>query len=136
MSYTAVYSLRVRSYELDVYGHVNNAVYMNWLEHGRSRLLQDKGFTYTSIADAWNVRLVTVATTINFRAQLGLDDDLEVRTSVKRMGNSSVTFDQKIVRKDKDGETIAADCETTICFTDPAMKGSKPIPEEFRKLYG
>ena len=157
MPYTASYSLRVRSYELDIYGHVNNAVYMNWLEHGRSQLLQDKGFNYVSIAEAWDVRLVTVATTINFKAQLGLDDEIEVRTCVKRMGNSSVVFDQKIVRllhtsaaaaprrgKSPRGgkaaslkeEIIAADCETTICFTDPAMKGSKPIPAEFRKLYG
>jgi thioesterase III len=136
MPYCAKYRFRVRSYELDVYGHVNNAVFMQWLEHGRSRLLQDKGLTYTSIVDEWGVRLVTVATSINFRAQLGLDDDVEVRTSVKRMGNSSVAFDQTIIKFTGNDETIAADCETTICFTGPEMKKSKPIPRAFRELYG
>ena len=141
----APYSHRVRSYELDIYGHVNNAVYMQWLEHGRSQLLQQKGFTYTSITDHWGVRLVTVATHINFKAQLGLDDHVEIRTTVKKMGKTSVTFDQQIVRIAQGasahdprlaGEVVAADCETVICFTDPQMKGSVAIPEKFRELYG
>ncbi|MCA8939569.1 MAG: thioesterase family protein, partial [Planctomycetes bacterium] len=74
---------------------------------------------------------------INYRAQLGLDDRVKVTSSVIRMGNSSVTYDQKIIRIEDDGsETIACDCESTICFTDPAMTGSVPIPPAFRELYG
>ena len=137
MPYRATFEVHVKSYELDVYGHVNNAIYMNWFEHGRSQLLQDKGFTYTSIADAWGVRLVTVASQINFRAQLGLGDHVRVTSEVKRMGNSSVAYDQRILRVEADGsETLACDCESTICFTDPEMKASAPIPDEFRELFG
>lgn len=137
MAYLATFELRVKSYELDIYGHVNNAIYMNWFEHGRSQLLQDKGFNYTSIVAAWGVRLVTVAAQINFRAQLGLDDHVRVTSTVKRMGNSSVAYDQRILRVEKDGsETLACDCESTICFTDPEMKASAPIPAQFRELFG
>ena len=60
MAYVSSYEVEVRSYELDVYNHVNNAVYLNWLEHGRSKLLQDKGFDYLSIMDAWGVQFMTV----------------------------------------------------------------------------
>lgn len=135
MPYVATYSHRVRSYELDSYQHVNNAVFMQWLEHGRSQLLQDKGLDYHKIETAWNVRLVTVATSINYRAQLHLDDSVEIRTSVTKMGNSSVTYRQDILRIEDSGETVACDCETTICFTDTEMKASQPIPEQFRELY-
>lgn len=137
MPYTATFTVRVKSYELDIYGHVNNAVFMNWLEHGRSQLLQDKGFNYISITEHWGVRLVTVATQINYRAQLGLDDEVMVSSTVKKMGRTSVTYDQRIERVEEDGsKTLACDCETVICFTDPEMKGSQPIPEAFRALYG
>jgi YbgC/YbaW family acyl-CoA thioester hydrolase len=137
MAHIARFSERVRSFHLDIYGHVNNAVYMQWFEHGRSQLLQDKGFTYVSITPAWGVRLVTVATSLNYRAQLGLDDLVEVSTEVIRMGRTSVTYRQLINRQETDGgTTLCADAETTICFTDPEMKGAVPIPEEFRRLYG
>ncbi len=137
MPHTAVFNERVRSFHLDVYGHVNNAVYMQWFEHGRSQLLQDFGQTYTSIVESWGVRLVTVATGINYRAQLGLDDAVEISTTVIRMGRSSVTYKQEIVRLNRDGtRTVCADGESTICFTDPEMKGSVEIPAEFRRLAG
>ena len=34
--------VEARSYELDPYGHLNNAVYINWLEHGRLGYLRDR----------------------------------------------------------------------------------------------
>lgn len=137
MAYVATYQHKVRSYELDSYGHVNNAVFMQWLEHGRSQLLQDKGLNYHSIVDAWGVRLVTVATNINYRAQLHLDDPVEIRSTVMRMGKSSVAYSQEIWRQRPGEEAVlACDCETTICFTDPDMKASVPIPAGFRELYG
>jgi len=137
MPYTATFTIRVKSYEIDQYGHVNNAVFMNWLEHGRSQLLQDKGFTYLSITEHWGVRLVTVGTHINFKAQLGLDDEIIVSSTVKKFGRTSVTYDQRIEKVQPDGGRIlAGDCETVICFTDPEMKGAVPIPEQFRVLYG
>ncbi len=127
----------VRSYELDSYGHVNNTVYMQWLEHGRSRLLQDFGFSYNNIEAKWGVRFVLVNSNVDFKVGLGLADRVEISTTVSRMGRSSVTFDQRIERLEADGSrTLAAECRTTIAFTDPAMSGSRPIPDEFRRLYG
>ena len=38
-------TFKVRSYECDSYGHVNNAVYLNYLEFARMSALFEKGFT-------------------------------------------------------------------------------------------
>jgi len=134
MPYVSTATAQVRSYELDSYGHVNNAVYMQWLEHGRSRLLQDHGLNYNSIEEAWGVRFVTVATKIDFKASLNLEDEVEITTAVTRFGRTSVTFDQRIRRVSEPAEDAAL-CETTIVFTDPAMAGAVPIPDQFRELY-
>jgi thioesterase-3 len=40
---------KVRSYECDSYGHVNNAVYLNYLEFGRMEALWQLGFTLDSM---------------------------------------------------------------------------------------
>ncbi|MAB88338.1 MAG: thioesterase family protein [Planctomycetota bacterium] len=131
MPYVSSTHHRVRSYELDSYGHVNNAVYMQWLEHGRSRLLQDKGFDYNKIEERWGVRFVTVSTKIDFHMGLHLDDELAFTTTVARIGTTSVTLDQQILR----GGEVAAAGQTVMVFTDPSMSKGASIPEEFRSLY-
>jgi len=43
------FAFRVRTYECDAYGHVNNAVYLNYLEYGRDRFLEDLGLDYQAV---------------------------------------------------------------------------------------
>ena len=42
-------TLRVRTYECDVYGHVNNAVYLNYLEYARGLFLEQRGLDYQAL---------------------------------------------------------------------------------------
>jgi len=44
--------LIVRSYECDSNGHVNHAVYVNYLEHARVEFLQAGGFDYPALGRA------------------------------------------------------------------------------------
>lgn len=137
MPYVSTDHHRVRSYELDSYAHANNAAIMQWLEHGRSKLLEDFGLSYNLIEGRWGVRFVLVGSTVNFREGLLLGNIVQISTTVKQMGTTSVTFAQKIHRVEKDQSlTLAADCETTIVFTDLPMQESRPIPQDFRTLYG
>ena len=41
--------ITVRSYECDSYNHVNNAVYLNYLEHARMDFLHAANFDYKGI---------------------------------------------------------------------------------------
>ncbi|HPX14738.1 MAG TPA: thioesterase, partial [Treponemataceae bacterium] len=40
----------VRSYELDAYNHVNNAVYLQYLEYGRMEFLKAVHFDYEGLS--------------------------------------------------------------------------------------
>ena len=133
MAFISRYALEVRSYELDVYNHVNNAVYVQWLEHGRSALLQDKGLSYTSIIERWGVRFMTVRTEIDYRRALGLGDRAEVLTQVERVGNSSVRLDQRVVPVGSD--SVSAEAKVVIVFTDAATGRPTPVPAEFTRLF-
>src|SRR6185437_16164438 len=44
--------LEVRGYELDSFGHVNHANYLNYFEHARWRMLQDEGITL-EVLEKW-----------------------------------------------------------------------------------
>jgi YbgC/YbaW family acyl-CoA thioester hydrolase len=134
MGYISTFSFDVRTYEIDVYDHVNNAVYIQWLEHGRGKLLQDHGFDYVNIGDKWGVRFMTVRTEINYRKALKLGDAVTVSTRVERFGNTSVTFKQTIQRNG-DGEP-AADALVVVVYTDKDSGLPVPVPEQFKRLYG
>ena len=47
-------TIRVRSYELDALGHVNHAVYLNYLEQARYDAMEAGGFPHTEVfAKGW-----------------------------------------------------------------------------------
>lgn len=133
MAYVSSYLVEVRSYELDVYNHVNNAVYVNWLEHGRSKLLQDKGFDYTRIEAAWGVRFMTVRTEIDYKQALHLGEKVEVSTQVEKVGNTSVTFAHRVAKTP--GGEVAAQARVVVVYTDIKTGRPTPVPKEFVRLY-
>ncbi|MBK9975719.1 MAG: acyl-CoA thioesterase [Planctomycetes bacterium] len=133
MAYVSTYQVEVRSYELDIYNHVNNAVYINWLEHGRSKLLQDKGFNYTRIEQAWGVRFMTVRTEIDYKSAMVLGDKAEVSTQVEKVGTTSVTIAHAIARLGTGAPVASA--RVVIVYTDAATGRPVAVPAEFVRLY-
>jgi thioesterase III len=134
MGYLSTFNVDVRAYEIDVYDHVNNAVYIQWLEEGRSRLLLDKGLNYVNIRQSWGVRFMTVRTEIDYRRALVLGESARVDTIVEKFGNTSAIFSQTITRHGD--KQPAAQARVVIVFTSIETGRPVPVPGEFRKLYG
>ena len=118
--------LIVRSYECDSYGHVNNAVYLNYLEYGRMEYLHAINFDYKGIIAAGYYLYVTHVD-IYYKASAFLDDELFIEVYPTKMKAVSGTFHQ-VIRK-ADG-TICAEADVTWCCVTKEGKPSK-IPQEF-----
>ena len=125
-SHTVV--VEARSYELDPYGHVNNAVFVNWLEHGRLSWLRERGLTWTSIPDEYGVRVVIVHIDIDYRAEVRLGDEVRVTSRVERIGTSSFTFRQDLAFPD--GREVATATAVMVCTGQNHR--STPLPEGLR----
>src|SRR5664279_3975231 len=69
-------SLTVRGYELDSYGHVNNAVYLQYLEQARWMVMRDANFLEQ--IDAEKLFLVVIDTHIRYLREAILFDELVV----------------------------------------------------------
>jgi len=130
VSEPSVVEVEARSYELDPYGHLNNAVYVNWLEHGRLGYLRDRGHSYTSVPDTFGVHVVVVRQDLQYKAQVRLGDRLSVKTRIVRLGRTSFTFFQEITYPDG---RLAASGEVTMVCVGPDG-ASKPIPDALRSL--
>lgn len=135
------YSLEARSYEIDLYGHVNNAVFVSWLEHGRLVWLRDRGMTYESIPESMGVHVVVVSLQLAYKAEVLTGDRLVVSSDVIRLGNSSFTFAHRIEFEGREaapggpgadaGPRLAAEGEVTMVCTRDGR--SAPMPPEFRE---
>ena len=126
----SIAAVEARSYELDPYGHLNNAVYVNWLEHGRLSYLRDRGENYTSIPEKYGVHVVVVRQEIDYRVQVQLGDRLLVTSSIEHFGSSSFRFGQSIAFEDG---RVAADAKVTMVCTG---RDGRPVamPDELRRL--
>jgi acyl-CoA thioester hydrolase len=117
--------IEIRWRDVDNYGHVNNAVYLTYLEEVRDewleRALGDSG-------DAWGY--VTARVAIDFRRELTQDDDAIVaRLWLTRIGTSSVTTREEIVTI---GGELAAEAEAVLVARDTETGRSRPLSDAER----
>ena len=124
MKYVA--ELIVRSYECDSYGHVNNAVYLNYLEYGRMELLHQIHFDYKSLV-AEGFYLYITHIDIKYKASAFLDDKLLIETESIKLGAVSGTFRQ-IVRKDNG--LVCAEADVTWASVKSGAKLTR-LPEKY-----
>jgi acyl-CoA thioester hydrolase len=121
-------SLSVRSYEIDAYGHVNNAVYLNYLEWARGEYLRAIGFDYQGAIDA-GYGLWVVRVEIDYRVPARLHDVLEIRTWPSELKSTHGTMSQEIWRD----EALCAKAAVKWAFVDRTAGRPARIPEEFMR---
>ncbi len=123
---------KVRPFECDFYGHVNNAIYLNYLEFARMELLEQKGLTLNRMKEA-GVMLVIRKIAIEYKVPAISGDIIEIRSQLRSYRNTGGVFHQQIVRQ-KDEKLLAeADVEWVTVNRD-----GRPIrvPNFIRKPFG
>ena len=119
--------VEIRWRDLDGFGHVNNAVFLTYLEEAR-----DEFYTGLLSHDTVN-QMVLRHTSLDFRRSLVQSDDLvDVALAVIRVGSSSVVT-RETVTSSATGE-VAAVAESVMVHCDQTRERSQPFPHEARKL--
>lgn len=107
--------IRVRGYHLDLYGHVNNARYLEFLEEGRWNFLEEVG-ELERISQS-QVGMVVVNININYRYAARMNERLLVHTWMSELKERSAVMKQRIVLKDAP-ETLVVDADITFVIVD------------------
>lgn len=121
----------VRSTEIDVNGHVNNAKYLEYFEWGREEWYEQCALSYETFA-SMNIQTVTVNINVNYKKECRQGDKLTVTCQPERIGNSSYVLKQEI--KDERGE-VRADALVTSVTMDHSTRKSRVVPDELRKFF-
>ena len=115
-------TIPIRWRDVDNYGHVNNAVYLTYLEEARDRWVRE--------TLGPEVDFVIVRIAIDYRRELSQDDD-EVTVSCRGVGYgaSSIRTAEQIVAR---AGWIAAASESVILAHDADARSSRPLTDEER----
>jgi len=87
----------VRDYECDMEGIVNNAVYMNYLEHTRHAFLKHKGFDFGALTQK-GIHLVVIRIEADYLFPLRSGNKFHVTTNIERVSKLRFGFLQDIFR--------------------------------------
>ncbi|NOV01801.1 acyl-CoA thioesterase [Paenibacillus planticolens] len=121
----------VRSTEIDVNGHVNNAKYLEYLEWGREEWYELSGLSYETFG-SMGIQTVTVNININYKKECKQGEQLTITCRPDKMGRSSYVLKQEIYNKQNE---LCADALVTSVTMDSSTRKSVAAPEALRKHF-
>jgi acyl-CoA thioester hydrolase len=118
------FEIAVRFNDIDMNGHVNNAVFGTYFEAGRVGIMRLKMSAQKPETMGWIVARVA----INYLAEVKWPGTVEIATSVVRLGRSSITFNHALFYEGR----CAATGESINVLIDRATRRPTDIPQSLR----
>jgi acyl-CoA thioester hydrolase len=111
-----ILDLKVRDYECDMQGIVNNAVYQNYLECARHEYLLSKGISFAELTEQ-GVIIVMVRAEIDYKQSLRAGEEFAVSVVASRPSKVRLLFEQEI-RKSPSNELMLKALIATTAVND------------------
>jgi acyl-CoA thioester hydrolase len=125
--------LEIRFADIDVAGHVNNAIYLNYFEQGRMQYFNQL------VGKDWDWKqfgIIVARNEIDYLEPIVLHDQVYVTATIAEVGTKSFKMHMHLFKK-TDNQTV--DCArgvvTVVCF-DYEKQQSIPIPEAWLTAAG
>ena len=126
-----IWHSEVRGYEIDLQGIVNNAVYLQYLDHTRVLHLASKKIDWqTWHKNGYN--LVVNHIDLHFKQPLRQHDQFYVTSRMEKVGRLKIVFHQSIHKSDH--ILIASAINTCVCVNIATGKPAAP-PELMQLLF-
>ncbi len=123
-------NFKVRDYECDIQGIVNNSVYQNYLEHTRHEYLHKIGIDFAKYA-LEGINLIVIRAELDYKFPLRAGDEFYVDVKMERVSPIRFAFIQNI-RKIQDDKLCVMG---RIIGTALNANGRPKLPEEIEKIF-
>lgn len=120
--------MKVRDYECDLQGIVNNANYQHYIEHTRHEFLESLGLSFARLHED-GVDPVVARLTMAFKTPLRSGDVFVSKLALRKEGIKYV-FIQNIYRKN-DGKLVIKATVDTVCVVNGRLGSSELFDETF-----
>lgn len=129
--YAFEYEMKVRDYECDIQGVVNNANYQHYMEHARHEYLESIGVSFSELHDK-GFDLMVSKITIEYKRPLRGSDRFAVRINTVRKGAKLIML-QDIYNLD--GEVLAVKGEVeVICLKNGRLTRGEIFDDMFKSV--
>lgn len=118
--------VRVRYEETDQMGVAYHGNYYTWFEVGRSSFFRSLGYTYAQLEEE-GIILPVIESHCAYKIAAKYDEELVIRTSIKKLKGVRLEFSYEVVRKED--EVVLAIGSTIHAFVNKTLK-----PINFKKV--
>ena len=125
--FTVVHEIVPRFRDTDAMGHINNAVYVTYLEVAR----QVYWGRLDAHSDYRRVPFILAHVTIDFRSEALVNEVLEAGLRLEWIGEKSFAFVYHIWEQTS-GRTVVEAATVQVCY-DYGSKKTMPMPKELRR---
>ena len=126
-AFTVVDEIAPRFRDTDAMGHINNAVYVTYLEVAR----QEYWKRFSDVRDYRRVPFILAHVTIDFRSEALVNEVLEIAARCEWIGTRSFAFAYEI--REKQSRRLVVEATTVQVCYDYDAKRSIPMPAELRR---
>src|SRR5688572_30217803 len=121
------HSLEVRFRDCDAMGHVNNAVYLTYLEE--TRFAYWRSLWGPDLRSSGTPGIILARAEIDYRRPARYGETLEIRMTLDRIGRTSIASSYEVVNQLGD---LTANAKTVIVVYDYATGQPVPVSESIR----
>jgi len=119
--------LQIRFNDVDKFGHVNNAVYLNFYDTAKTNYIATVCPDVNWLKDA----IIVVYLEVVFKAQIYSTDNIVVQTAVTGIGTKSFDLSQQII--DTNTNEVKCICRSTMVTYNLTDQKTIPLKEEWVK---
>ena len=130
--YSFTIGMKVRDYECDIQGVVNNANYQHYLEHARHEFLESIGGSFTHL-HSQGIDPMVSKITIEYKRPLRGGDNFVVGINMERRG-AKLVFLQDIYNK-ATGELSVKGEVDVVCLKDGRLTRGEVFDEMFKDYF-
>ncbi len=122
----------IYTYHIDFAGHVSNIVYIQWMEIGRLKLLEEAGMPAHEIMEKSRILPSLAATSIQYKKQLFLGETVHIELWLSQLRNVSAVMEFRFYNN---GQELTASGQQKALFLN--MEDRRPhrlAPEERQRF--
>ena len=128
-NYIFTHEMKVRDYECDLQGVVNNANYQHYMEHARHEFLETLGVNFGKLHED-GIDAMVAKITIEYKLPLRSGDKFVIVINLQRQG-AKIVFTQDLFRL-SDGKLCTKGIVETICLENGRLTRGEIFDEVFK----